>query len=126
MKRRQWVMGLGVWAMLGLACGGLDEMVEELAEASQPIPPPAEHLDMVGVWGGGAITLIISPEGMLEYSRVEDGNSSSFSAPILGWSPTEIKAGIGPIQRTFAITPPAMANGVWTMTVDGQALTRQD
>ncbi|MFT5684986.1 MAG: hypothetical protein ACI8RZ_005932, partial [Myxococcota bacterium] len=52
--------------------------------------------------------------------------NTSFNAPIQQWTDTGFSAGIGPIEQIFAINvPPAQVEGVWTMTVNNNVLTRQ-
>jgi hypothetical protein len=115
------VMGVAI-----LGCGGLEEAAEQWAEDMQPIPPPDHLLDIVGTWRSETVLLVIHPEGMVEHERHDGGANTSFNAPILEWTDTGFAAGIGPIRQTFVIdVPPAAVDGVWTMTVNGNLLTRQ-
>jgi len=120
---------LTILVMMGgiiLGCGGLEEAAEEWAESMAPIPPPAHLADIVGAWQNDSVVLVIYADGMMEHEKHTNGTNTSFNAPILEWTDTGFAAGIGPIQQTFTINaPPALHDGVWSMTVNNQVLTRQ-
>lgn len=110
-----------------LGCSGLEEAAEQWAEDMQPIPPPAHLSDIVGAWQNSEVILVIYADGMVEHEKHAGGANTSFNAPILEWSDTSFTAGIGPIKQTFRIdVPPAQVEGVWTMTINGNVLTRQE
>ena len=110
-----------------LGCSGLEDAVEQWAEDIQPVPPPAHHAEIVGVWQSSEITLVVGADGLLEHEEHTDGTNRSFNAPILEWSDDGFTAGIGPIKKVFRIdTPPARLEGVWTMSINGTVLTRQE
>lgn len=109
-----------------LGCGGLEEAAEQWAEDMQPVPPPASLSEIVGSWQSDTVSLVIDATGMVAHDRHEDGANTSFNAPILEWTDASFTAGIGPIKQTFVInSPPAEVDGIWTMTVNDNVLTRQ-
>ena len=97
-----------------LACSGLTGT-----------PVPSSKVDYVGTWTGGPVTLTIEQAGFVQYKKVEGATSSEINAPITAWHSTGFDAGMGPVSTTFTVNDePHPENGVWTMTVDGQILTR--
>lgn len=120
---------LAILTMTGaliLGCSGLEEAAEQWAEDMQPLPPPARLSDIVGAWQSDTVTLVIYADGMMEHERHENGANTSFNAPILEWTEGAFTAGIGPIKQTFVINiPPEEVDGVWTMTVNNNVLTRR-
>ena len=109
-----------------LGCGGLEEAAEQWAEDMQPIPPPAHLSEVVGAWQSSQVLLVIYADGMMEHEKNTGSSNTSFNAPILEWTDAGFTAGIGPIKQTFTINaPPAEVDGVWTMTVNNNVLTRQ-
>jgi hypothetical protein len=97
-----------------LACTGL---------SGTPVPP--DRHDWIGTWTGGPVTLTIEAAGFVQYKKEEGGTSSEVNAPITAWHAAGFDAGIGPVTTTFVVSdPPHPEDGVWTMTVDGQEVTR--
>ena len=110
-----------------LGCSGLEDAAEQWAEDMEPVPPPAHLAEIVGVWQNSAVTLIIHSDGLVEHERHAEGLNRSFNAPILEWSDDHFTAGIGPIRQVFHIdVPPARLEGVWTMSINEDVLTRQE
>ncbi len=109
-----------------LGCGVLEDAAEQWAE-DMMVPPPAHLSEIVGAWQGSAVTLVVHADGLVEHEQSNGASKTSFSGPILEWSDDQFTAGIGPIRHVFHIdVPPARLEGVWTMTVNEDVLTRQE
>jgi hypothetical protein len=97
-----------------LACSGLSGT-----------PVPQSKLDYVGTWTGGPVTLTIEAAGVGHYEKKGGAATTEINAPITAWTATGFDAGIGPVTTSFVVSdPPHPVDGTWTMTVDGQVLTR--
>jgi hypothetical protein len=82
--------------------------------------------DFYGTWIGGDWTLIISPNGNVDWKQEGSGTSKSINAPITRFGQHEFEVGMLGITSTFHIdTPPHDDNGTWKMTLDGVDLVRQ-
>lgn len=103
-----------VW-LAGCACSGC-----------QGQPVPEDKLDYVGNWNGDGISLIIASSGSVSYKKVR-GGKVEVNAPIQEFTDEYFTVGIGPATTKFTIdSPPAKADGKWSMTIDGNELTRPE
>ena len=94
-----------------------------LAACGEPLPK--DKLDYAGEWEGPQVYLLITPNGRCVYERRRGSGNVSIDAPIQRFEGDNFVVGLGPIATTFIVTkPPRLADGKWTMTVDGVELTR--
>jgi len=101
-------------------CGALAMLTLETA----PVPP--EKSAFIGVWTGGPITLEILSDGTLSHTEDKGSYDSKMTVPIAAWTDDTITAGAGPFERVFSVdASPHQESEQWTMTIDGQVLTRQ-
>lgn len=90
-----------------------------------PKPIPADKLDYIGNWSSPSIELLITQDGRVEYHSTKDGMNKEISAPIQGFEGNNFIVGILGINTTFVVSaPPQLVDSVWTMTVDGEKLTK--
>jgi len=90
-------------------------------------PLPADKSSYVGVWRGGPISLVITPEGRAVYQRKEGGMSKKIDAPLKEFQGDDFVVGVGFVSTVFKVSaPPHQEGGAWRMTVDGIELTRVD
>lgn len=96
-----------------------------LAGCGKPVPP--EHAAYVGDWRSQHMRLRITPDGRVEYKRVEGRMSTSVSAPIQRFDGPHFEVGIGPLTTRFNVSAPPHddGDGGARMTVDGVELVRQ-
>lgn len=74
---------------------------------------------------GSPIELTITPDGSVDYKRLEGGIKRSVTAPIRAFRRDGFEVGALGLNTTFRIDrPPHEENGVWKMTIDGVELTR--
>jgi hypothetical protein len=97
--------------------------VATIAGCSKPLPP--EKAVYAGQWRGGAVELLITQDGRVDYKKVEGNSNKSISAPIKEFAGDNMVVGVGPMATTFVITVPPHQDGqAWKMTVDGIELTK--
>ena len=112
---------------LAIALAGLLALALALSGccgACQPTPVPESHKELVGSWKGDGITLDISSAGQCSYVK-QSGARTEINGPIQAYTDTSFDVGIGPIKSTFVIDKmPRKKKGKWTMTIDGNELTR--
>ena len=88
-------------------------------------PLPAERSAYVGEWKGGAISLVIMPEGRVIYERKEGNMSKSIDAPLKEFNGDNFIVGVGFVNTEFVDSaPPHVESCAWKMTVDGVEDTR--
>ncbi|WP_426107625.1 hypothetical protein [Massilia sp. TSP1-1-2] len=95
-----------------------------LAACGKPLP--ADKAAFAGQWSGPAMQMLITQDGRVEYSRVNDGNTTSVKAPIKEFAGNNLIVGLGPMATTFVVSAPPHQDGeAWKMTVDGVELTKK-
>lgn len=120
MRRRLGLVGsVGVLA----SCSGL----------LTPVPP--DKVSYIGTWSGAdVVELSIAASGAVRYEEEwhtsftdEGGSEQTALRGQIQFTPTGFDVGIGPVVlKSFQVSVPPHLNGdVWTMTVDGDALTRR-
>lgn len=108
-------IALRMWLLL-LAAG-------TLMACAKPID--AEHMAYVGYWRGETMSLSISADGRVNYARKHGSGHTTINAPLVKFVGNDFVVGVGPMTTTFVVSdPPRLVEGVWRMTVDGEALTR--
>ena len=71
------------------------------------------------------MTLLITPEGRVEYERRDGGNKVSVKAPIQRFEGDDFVVGVGPFNTRFVVSrAPHLVEGQYRMVVDGIELTR--
>ena len=96
-----------------------------LAACAKPLPQ--DHADYAGMWRDANVTLLLTPDGRVEYEKKVDGATTSIKAPIKGFSGNDFEVGLGPFSTVFKVTKPPYRDGSeWKMEVDGHTLTRSD
>lgn len=98
-----------------------------LVACTQPLDDDKTHY--VGSWmsADSSVTIVISPEGRIEYNNKQPRKSASLSAPIQSFQGDSFKAGIGPFSTEFKVTqaPTQDAQGNWFMVIDGYTLAKR-
>ena len=90
-------------------------------------PVPADKMAYVGNWQGKDMTLSLSKEGKVEYTRGRPNDRTNLSVDLKGFNGNHFDAGWGIVRTTFVVSkPPRRVDGKWTMTVDGVELTRDE
>ena len=75
--------------------------------------------------GRTCTTTVSCVDGRCVYERRRGSGNVSIDAPIQRFEGDNFVVGLGPIATTFIVSkPPRLADGKWTMTVDGVELTR--
>lgn len=91
-------------------------------------PLPADKSQYAGTWisADSRINLVITPEGLIEYSNQQPGKSTSVSSPIKSFNEHGFEAGVGPLTTTFKVAqvPTQDSQGNWFMIVDGFTLAK--
>lgn len=105
-------VGMGsAWGLLLVACA-----------RAAPTPGP----ELIGVWNGPDMQLVIPERGLVEYHRKQNGTTHEFGLPLRALTPTAIEVGIWPLTTTLRIdVPPHAVAGELKMTADGVELTRE-
>ena len=94
-----------------------------LAACAEPIAP--EKLAYAGEWRSDHVTLLITPDGRVEYERREGSSKVSVKAPIQRFEGDDFVVGIGPFNTRFVVSRvPHLVEGQYRMVVDGIELTR--
>jgi hypothetical protein len=94
-----------------------------LAGCAKPLPP--ERLSYAGDWRGAGMTLLITPDGRVEYERTEGSGSRSIKAPLKEFQGNDFIVGVGSMTTKFVVSvPPHQVLDSWEMTVDGVELKR--
>lgn len=94
-----------------------------LAACAEPIAP--EKLAYAGEWRSDNATLLITPEGRVEYERRDGSNKVSVKAPIQRFEGDDFVVGVGPFNTRFVVSKaPHLVEGQYRMVVDGIVLTR--
>jgi hypothetical protein len=98
-----------------------------LAGCAAAVPVPADKQDYIGDWRGKTSSLSIAPNGYVSYER-QDGNiSESVSGPITKFESRGFTVNALIVTREFKVeSAPVRGNGVWKMTVNGEALEKAD
>ena len=90
-------------------------------------PPPEVRSDYVGHWQGENVRLSISADGMLAYTRNNNGVKTEINAPISEFKGDDFVVGVWFLTTTFVVSEaPHPVDGHWQMVVDGVRLTRID
>jgi len=88
-------------------------------------PLPAGKSSYAGVWKGGSISLVITPEGRAVYERKEGNMSKKIDAPVKEFKGDNFIVGVGFMSTEFVVTaPPHEEGGAWKMTINDIELTR--
>ncbi len=88
-------------------------------------PLPADKADYAGHWRGGGIDLTIRAEGHVSYVKLQGKSKTEIEGPLQGWQGDDFVVGVMVVKTKFDVTePPHEVDGIWTMTVDGVTLTR--
>ena len=91
-------------------------------------PLPIDKANFIGDWKNDdrQVSLIITPEGHVEYSNRQPGKSTSISAPIQEFEGYNFSVGLGPLSTKFKVSQPPTqdAQGNWFMTVEGYELSK--
>lgn len=96
-----------------------------LAACTRPLPP--EKWAYAGYWQGTDMTLSVTRDGAVDYTRVNGAKTVSINAPLKEFLNDDFVVGIGFLTTTFKVSePPKMENNQWTMVVDGVLLTKLD
>jgi len=94
------------------------------AGCTKPVPP--DKASYIGQWQNESVSLLITPEGRVEYRKVRGNTKTSLKAPIKEFVGDNFEAGLGPLATTFVVSkPPYQERGAWRMVVDGDVLTRR-
>ena len=92
-------------------------------------PLDADKIHYAGSWlsADSSVSLVISPEGHLEYHNQQQGKSTSLSAPIKSFETDRFKAGVRPFSTEFKVNqvPTQDAQGNWFMVVNGYILAKR-
>jgi hypothetical protein len=98
-----------------------------IAGCTTPLPP--ERADYAGLWRTADTSLLITPQGRVEYvQRRGSGLHKSIKAPLKKFEGDSFVVGVGPLDTTFVVSraPRRGGDGRWTMVVDGVEYTRAD
>jgi hypothetical protein len=94
-----------------------------VAACGEPVPPVKAAY--VGDWQAPRMSLSITADGHVSYSRQRDGARTNIDAPIQAFEGDDFIVGIGWLRTRFTVSkPPHLEGAVWKMTVDGVELTR--
>ena len=89
------------------------------------IPVPPDKQDFVGTWRGAGVTLVITPEGRVDYKRVRGSVTKTLSAPLRAFEGDDLVVGIPGITTIFiAERRPFQDGGDWKMLMDSVELVR--
>lgn len=80
----------------------------------------------VGVWKGVGMDMTITEDGTMEYKRLKQGVTKSFSGgKVVSISGDQMKVKVFVSDTSFVVNvPPHEDSGKWKMTLDGVELTR--
>lgn len=88
-------------------------------------PVPDDKKDYAGRWESNVMALTITPDGRVEYKRVDGGGSRSVSGPIKSWQGDDFEVGILFFSTVFKVEKkPYQRDGKMRMVVDGVELTK--
>lgn len=94
-----------------------------LSACGQPLPTDREAY--AGEWRGAGVTLSIAKDGSVFYEKTSGGSRTQVRGPMKGFDGNDFDVGFWFIVSSFDVSvPPTQKDGVWTMTVDGDVLTR--
>lgn len=97
----------------------------ESSEPTDTVPMPDSKRDYIGEWTGSGVTLTITPDGDVQYERINGSGTKRVTAPIQAWHGADFEVGVLFVTTTFdVIVPPHEENRRWKMTVDGVELTK--
>lgn len=87
---------------------------------------PADKLDYIGLWQGDGVSLQITADAKLNYSKKEGSNTTTLNVPISAFEGDNFKAGLMGMETTFVVSqPPTKKGGQMTMIVDGTLLKKR-
>lgn len=88
-------------------------------------PIPTEYTDLVGVWDGGDIHVVITAEGSFEYKSTTGSGSYSMTLPLTAIDHNHLEANWWFFHNEYKIDkPPYVENGVTKLKLDGQVLEK--
>ena len=94
-----------------------------LTACAKPVPP--EKSAYVGDWAAPGMSLLITQDGRVDYTRIKGGVTTTLNAPLKKFEGDNFVVGIGLWTTTFVVAkPPHEEAGRWKMTVDDVELTR--
>ncbi|MBK6460222.1 MAG: hypothetical protein IPF92_04330 [Myxococcales bacterium] len=112
-------LGLGTAAFLSLATSKPKE--ETSAE-----PVDAETAKYIGDWEGEGVTLSIATDKTFTFKKQKGSTSSSANGKVKAIQGGQIVVKAAFIELKYKVdVAPTEEDGVWTMTVDGNALTKR-
>ncbi len=118
-----WVLGgCGCFSVLAIAVITGTILFSALSDGEIPSDKQA----YVGEWSGDNVQLVITPNGRVFWERRTASRSSKMeNIPIQRFIGDDFEVGLGPFTTRFVVqSPPKLAAGRWTMTVEGVQLTR--
>lgn len=105
-------------------------LILSLALVACSKPLPTDKSNYAGTWvsADSRVSIIITPEGRIEYSNQQPGKSTSVSSPIKSFNEQGFEAGVGPLTTEFKVTqaPTQDSQGNWFMVVDGYTLAKSE
>ena len=91
-------------------------------------PLPIDKANFIGDWKNDdrQVSLIITPEGHVEYSNRQPGKSTSISASIQDFKDDHFNVGLWPLSTKFKVSQPPIQDeqGNWHTTVNGYELSK--
>ncbi len=92
---------------------------------AKPLPP--EKADYAGHWRGEGVNLIIERSGEIQYRKMEGKGQVQISGPVAQWIDDDFVVGVMVMKTKFDVSePPHKVGEVWSMTVDGVQLLRDE
>ena len=93
---------------------------------SAPVAIPEDKKVYLGYWTSADGTFNLSDDGTISFEKKSAGSSSKVNGNFAGFDGNNIKVSLGLGSKTLTVqTPPADANGVSTMTIEGITLTKK-
>jgi hypothetical protein len=105
---------------------GLIAVLFALALVACTKPLPADKAAYAGEWHGAGMTLLITQDGSVKYTRVDGNANKSIDGPLKEFEGNNFSVGVGPLATTFIVSAAPHPDGsTWKMTVDTIELTRK-
>jgi len=98
-----------------------------LAGAVHAAPVPDAKAAYVGHWKGKEMEITLHKDGKMHYKRGKPNSQKDLTFEISGFEGNDFYVSLGPVRSTFVVSKPPQRQGkLWTMTVDGVELTRDE